>query len=1611
MPPGSPETPSSESSQESRGETGAGSTPAEKISGEDTASESSEELKTRIIQPEGLAQVEVQQNAEILKEYGLEANSKYVVSGQANLSGDTVKIRGAKGGNVFIEIVSSEDFPDSVGDTTILSESQLELYNFDNISISPNDLEEEPNPEYADQELSDREERIFGELGLQKGGIYRIKDDSNLRIDAEVVQPQEVDRDNDPRFKILAGPDGGANREFVRIDNIRESIDEFVPVQVEGFEGLSKSLNTENIDFETGITKINKRGIILDIDELYDDETDIEKLLRDKYQDAEESIRSGYINRVRRANPESEVLQELGVEAGKIYTIEEIGGYLSGNSLQVIGYDSDTDEVIVNLIDGDGDASGIFEISPEGFSDYVLSNDETYQLVTGEIVDSTGGEIDPNSELLAERDLVAGNIYNVDKEQTLVEINKIKILGATDGGDIRVQITESESEDLKGEIVSLSELGDPELSQPEQVNQSEGAGLPEGISEDDLIDVRNVDSSQTGGYGTIESADPESGILDELNLEAGAVYRLANGGDNFRTDADVIQIIGVDEASDPVVKALNGPNAGRIVDLKQQNFESNTDEYEEIYSVEEGLVDTDTTRELENGRRVDTQSEVLAENDIEVNSVYEVTGDGNREGETYLILGAGDSGRVYVRVLDSPDYPETEGDIEYFFPSDYGYEFDELENYDLDNQYESDLYEGRERQTGSYENVQFTEVTLPNGETVLRSVKPRGGTYLLANKVFVPPEEPDGEVQKAVPDLDASKTYSVKVNFDGNRYPDFDEDIYTPVQIETQDRDLERLAEIEYEAARERTRRITDSRAMQTVLDIARSDADLWEEIKPMIDRFDDFKEGTANPDESHRDLTALFTALEKSERARELLQMAIERDFKRQSESFKELLRQNGNEASVPTLVIGSGVQGQILNSERFADNPEVLNLTVDAGSRAGGQFAEPGDDFFTWASWYINSRNRPYDREKPNRPGTAGSINPLGDKAVLQLSDVSGQTYPSQDDLSDAVRVNQFLSTQMALNTEVTEIDRSGKRAKITMTDTETGEEFIVRADQAYLTTGLGEERIGLDTDDEPTQEILNEEREKAEAGEQPQVLTFPEFMSRITDKSERFPLKDIEDITFVGWGDSTRVALEAVLGYGPEDDRNSMQLDRVKEVNVIGDDVPVTREEYLDRLGNNLRRDETGPGERPRYAQLADEWPRPNVENQEGFEELDEYNFRVNPIQGRGERLRRTGEGGSKIGVGGTFIGGANSDLVVVATGFESQIDELTEQLQEETYQGEDITENQEEILTDASEVDFTFSPENNNGLVEESVTVEDDQVNVSFRFDDGSTDETSFSRPDDSRTLGQILEVKEADEVVAEFPINNVYDEDVDDEPVGQKFASAPVYVAGPAADLELTETEKEKDPVLAAIGENAVSIFRYADKTSAIGRMAAQRERDNPNTDDSFIQDTVTKANTPAISTSAAGETALEVESATNSFVVSKNSINELPYDANSDDLMRLIIGEYFQDVVIGAGTGPENEEEAIGFQLQTNFTGADSDIADSLMSSLQNDDAFISIIERITDEDSRNEMSIIIPVDQSSGAVRAEEIRTKNPTRTSTNIESNTSGDRDADTRSVTPDW
>lgn len=399
---------------------------------------------------------------------------------------------------------------------------------------------------------------------------------------------------------------------------------------------------------------------------------------------------------------------------------------------------------------------------------------------------------------------------------------------------------------------------------------------------------------------------------------------------------------------------------------------------------------------------------------------------------------------------------------------------------------------------------------------------------------------------------------------------------------------------------------------------------------------------------EATRKFTAAFASLCATKEGRDLLRVAIDACNRRARDEFWNAIK-NDPQYSVPELVVGSGPSSVNWRSTMLTLNPNRPSVVIDAQGYAGGQFAAVLDAVFD-----LNSRARPFGSiVRENLPGTESPLNTLGPYCAVQESDLSGAVYGDQTNIGLAVETNHLLAGGVVCNTALTRWNtfqtEDGKiRFIIELRRTDTGELGRVQADRLVFARGLGAPRCAFRPNDESqnstkksppalpsskVDQIIDEELAAAQAGRFARYRTFPQFLRDVGDRSNPFPLKDLDTVAVIGAGDSGNVTVEALLGYGPLRSIAPQELDRVKRIDWYGQQ-SLTKEDFEGCTRN-------------RYAQIANDFPRKSNRNAD---------YRIEPMVYKAMELARADDG--KLTVTDQKGKARTYDLVIDCSGFEQQ-----------------------------------------------------------------------------------------------------------------------------------------------------------------------------------------------------------------------------------------------------------------------------------------------------------------------------------------------------------------
>ena len=838
-----------------------------------------------------------------------------------------------------------------------------------------------------------------------------------------------------------------------------------------------------------------------------------------------------------------------------------------------------------------------------------------------------------------------------------------------------------------------------------------------------------------------------------------------------------------------------------------------------------------------------------------------------------------------------------------------------------------------------------------------------------------------GEFNLDRPDLD--KTYTVQITGDSNPEDPFSGE-YT-AQLIDEDGDIAHK-----ESLLERSSRIRNSDSMRSMLEIVNNDPDLFAELRMVTERAEEFKALQITEKERHRAFTALFSGLMMSRRSKDMLNLAIDRTVTEDSDTIKADMEQGNN--YVPEAIIGSGVHGAIYNTTRqmYAhDNP---SLTIESSSRIGGQFAGPDRALFR-----KNDRQRPERRNKKHLPGTNQSLTNFGEFATIQPSDFGGEAYPHQSTTSDSARVNFFLSgraivdcktERIILNPDYNSRDETGGKYLVECYDR--GEDKVrqLATDRVVFTSGLGEERIGLNEQDETTTEIIAEEKEKFANGEDAKVMSFEEFTSKMGDESIPYPMQGIKNLIISGDGDSAVVIAGIALGYESQIGKTTTQLDSVEAITWIGPKW-LTKEEFCEKA-------------RARYHWVGLEFPR---------EQFEEYYHRINPVKdGRAYELERDGDNivvkcatkGSRRGEGRLLLRDDNfsvdtkdivGDHYVYAHGFIDKTDEAVAPVYNDVYENGDPRMPQvidEAFYTGNTQIYFkegsvkkiqVIDTTERGDNVWRALSASGEIISTFESYGPNNFPQEYLNLNNVKRLEFSVRQRGPTTDVVLNDGVSFNQDRDI----IASRYDATDfdfykrdneIYKVGPVANLPLTNRERSESPALAKVPENTAAIFRYANKTEQIAKKLARLDREMiTRPQDSVLGSLKKEKETviiPSLREKGPRVSNFEIQ------IPAPNHENRMAYSLDSLDAVKMVLGEELRHVkfpddmdrleisVVRADTD-ETNETSISYTINTNPNLSVESL--SQISTVFEDEAFGQMVNRITSmRGSKNAKKVVFAI-------------------------------------------
>lgn len=639
----------------------------------------------------------------------------------------------------------------------------------------------------------------------------------------------------------------------------------------------------------------------------------------------------------------------------------------------------------------------------------------------------------------------------------------------------------------------------------------------------------------------------------------------------------------------------------------------------------------------------------------------------------------------------------------------------------------------------------------------------------------------------------------------------------------------ERFSVQEQEAHEFRAHKRKDSKFLESFFKTIRSDPDIWADIEPVIKRKKDFQEKTAREgEELHRTGTELFAGINLNPEAALLYDAALRDATIEQSEFLKSKIEQGTNYA--PVVVIGGGgPHATIFASALLHYSPETPAVGLEQTSKSGGIFGTTGDPAGFIQPWFqLNSRNRPEDRDILGLPGTAGNINPLGTFAPLQVPDISGQQYPTQERLGRTVSHNNFNSMNLMVNAEVKKIRRNKNPDtkgvyEIEFEDINQQKRFTIFTDIPVQATGLGRETFGIKSPSASTRRFLEQQQETFDEGiEMPRAFTFLQFLEMTTGNRTLFPLEEFrEGAGLIGSGDSAKVIIEYLAGVAGEAGKSTAQLDFVPEIVVFGS---------FDQLRDDLLKNN-----RCRYARGFLEFQR----------EDGRVFARVRSVQGKVVGFEETENGVAVFYKrDDNTIDTTEVPRIISATGFKDETAKIYELNPEEITNAQEISARVNDALQTPGSTfylktnkDASFQQiarieigEQEERLVDEEIGEGQDSTRrlrnvlpLTLIDRTGAVLQKQFFPEEQELRSGLISQIERI-VIPGEAPDFQPYIEPVfgDDIPAGERVQGENIYRIGAATKYPLPEALKALSPTLARVPENtaALAVKKISDERAA-----------------------------------------------------------------------------------------------------------------------------------------------------------------------------------------------
>ncbi|MEK9194902.1 MAG: hypothetical protein AAB975_00875 [Patescibacteria group bacterium] len=449
------------------------------------------------------------------------------------------------------------------------------------------------------------------------------------------------------------------------------------------------------------------------------------------------------------------------------------------------------------------------------------------------------------------------------------------------------------------------------------------------------------------------------------------------------------------------------------------------------------------------------------------------------------------------------------------------------------------------------------------------------------------------------------------------------------------------------------------------------------------------------------------------------------------------------------------------------------------------------------------------------------------------MQVPDISGQQYPTQERLGRAVSHNNFNSMNLLVDAEVKKIRRNKNSEsrgvyEIEFEDQHRQKRFSLYTDISVQATGLGRETFGIKSPSVSTRQFLRKQQETFDEGiEMPRAFTFLQFLEMTTANQTLFPLEEFRNgVGLIGSGDSAKVIIEELAGVAGEAGKSTAQLDFVPEIVVFGS---------FDQLRDDLLKNN-----RCRYARGFLEFQR----------EDGRVFARVRSVQGKVVGFEETENGVAVFYKrDDNTIGFSEVPCIISATGFKDETATIYELNPEEITKPQEIRARLDEVLqTPGSTLYVKASPnasfqqiarieigEREERLAEEEIR---DAESLPSRLRTvlpltlidraGAVLQKEFF-PNEQEFSSALIDQIERMVIPGKAPDFQPYIEAVfgDDIPAGERIVGENIYRIGAATKYPLPEALKALSPTLARVPENTAALAVKKISDERLARIVAQ----------------------------------------------------------------------------------------------------------------------------------------------------------------------------------------